>query len=131
MSAFLLTFIPLGGINEERIKELVVMGSNNILEISDSQFDSEVLKSDKPVIVDFWAPWCGPCRMIAPRLEEIATEYDGKVKVVKINVDDNQEWAGKFGVMSIPTVMLFRDGQNAAQVIGAVPKEELISRFGL
>ncbi len=105
--------------------------AENIVNISDAQFDSEVLKSDKPVIVDFWAPWCGPCKMVAPRLEEIAKEYDGKVKIAKINVDDEREWAGKFGVMSIPTLMLFKDGQAAGQIIGAVPKEEIIRQFGL
>lgn len=107
------------------------MGSNNIMEISDSQFDAEVINADKPVIVDFWAPWCGPCRMVAPRLEEIANEYDGKVKIVKVNVDENQKLAGKFGVMSIPTLLLFKDGKNAGQIIGALPKEEIVSRFGL
>lgn len=107
------------------------MASENIVEISDAQFDSEVLKADKPVIVDFWAPWCGPCRMVAPRLEEIAKEQDGKVKIVKLNVDDNHEWASKFGVMSIPTIMLFKDGQMAGQIVGAVPKEEIVRQFGL
>lgn len=105
--------------------------SDNIVSIGDAQFDTEVLKSDKPVIVDFWAPWCGPCKLIAPRLEEIANEYDGKVKIAKLNVDDHREWAGKFGVMSIPTLLLFRGGQVAGQIIGAVPKEEIVRQFGL
>lgn len=105
--------------------------AGNIVEITDAQFDPEVLKADKPVIVDFWAPWCGPCRMVAPRLEEIANEHADAVKIVKINVDDNREWASKFGVMSIPTIMLFKDGQMAGQIIGAVPKEEIVRQFGI
>jgi thioredoxin 1 len=99
--------------------------------ITDAQFDAEVLKSDVPVIVDFWAPWCGPCKIIGPRLEELAKEHDGKVKVVKLNVDEEREWAGKFGVMSIPTLMLFKEGQAAGQIVGAVPKEEIVRQFGL
>lgn len=99
--------------------------------VTDAQFDSEVLQSDVPVIVDFWAPWCGPCRIIAPRLDEIEKEYAGKVKIVKLNVDEERQWAGKFGVMSIPTIMLFKNGQSAGQIVGAVPKEEIIRQFGL
>lgn len=99
--------------------------------ITDAQFDAEVLKSDVPVIVDFWAPWCGPCKIIGPRLEELAKEHDGKVKVVKLNVDEEREWAGKFGVMSIPTLMLFKEGQAAGQIVGAVSKEEIVRQFGL
>jgi len=99
--------------------------------ITDAQFDAEVLKSEVPVIVDFWAPWCGPCKIIGPRLEELAKEHDGKVKVVKLNVDEEREWAGKFGVMSIPTLMLFKEGQAAGQIVGAVPKEEIVRQFGL
>lgn len=105
--------------------------AENIVNVSDAQFEAEVLNSDVPVIVDFWAPWCGPCKIIAPRLEEIAKEYDGKVKIVKINVDDEREWAGRFGVMSIPTLMYFKDGKAAGQIIGAVPKEEIVRQFGL
>ncbi|HEY3373483.1 MAG TPA: thioredoxin [Candidatus Aquicultor sp.] len=107
------------------------MASEKITNISDAEFDAEVLKADKPVIVDFWAPWCGPCKLVAPRLEEIADEYDGKLKVIKVNVDDNQEWAGKLGVMSIPTLLFFKDGDVAGKIVGAVPKEEIIKRFGL
>jgi thioredoxin 1 len=107
------------------------VASEFVKEISDVEFESQVLKSEEPVIVDFWAPWCGPCRMIGPKLEELAEEHNGKIKVVKINVDDNQQWAGKFGVMSIPTVMLFKNGQTAETIIGAVPKEEIIRKFGL
>lgn len=101
------------------------------INITDAQFESEVLKSDIPVIVDFWAPWCGPCRIIAPRLDEIGKEYDGKVKIVKLNVDEERQWAGKFGVMSIPTILLFKNGEVAGQIIGAVPKEEIIRQFNL
>lgn len=107
------------------------MSSDLVANIGDAEFEANVIKSDQPVIVDFWAPWCGPCRMVGPKLEEIAAEQSGKVKVVKVNVDDNQQWAGKYGVMSIPTIMLFKDGQPAETIVGAVPKDEIIRKFGL
>ena len=93
--------------------------------VSDATFDSEVLKAHQPVVVDFWAEWCGPCRMIAPALEEIAGSMAGKVKVVKLNVDENPATATKYGIMSIPTLMIFKNGQLASRQIGAQPKQKL------
>ena len=93
--------------------------------VSDAEFDKEVLKSDKPVVVDFWAEWCGPCRMIAPALEEIAGQLGDKVKIVKLNVDENPATAAKYGVMSIPTLMLFKNGELASRQVGAAPKQKL------
>jgi len=96
-----------------------------VLEVSDQSFDTEVVKSDKPVMVDLWAPWCGPCRMVAPVLEKLEGDYDGKVKFCKVNVDDNPKTAAKYGVMSIPTLLLFKDGQVEDTVVGAVPESVL------
>ena len=93
--------------------------------ISDAEFDKEVLKSDKPVVVDFWAEWCGPCRMIAPALEEISGTLAGKVKIVKLNVDESPKTASKYGVMSIPTLMIFKGGEMASRQVGAAPKAKL------
>lgn len=97
--------------------------------LTKENFEQEVLKSELPVLVDFWAPWCGPCRMLAPTVEEIAKEYDGKIKVGKVNVDDESELAKQFGIMSIPTVILFKNGQEAKKSIGLVEKEELVEMF--
>ena len=93
--------------------------------VSDATFEAEVLKAEEAVVVDFWAEWCGPCRMIAPALEEIAGTMAGKVKVVKLNVDENPATATKYGIMSIPTLMLFKDGQLASRQVGAAPKAKL------
>jgi len=94
-------------------------------EINDSGFKSEVTDSQIPVLVDFWAPWCGPCRMIAPVLEELAKEYEGKVKVVKLNIDENQGTATEYGVRSIPTLILFKDGKECEKMLGVQSKENL------
>jgi thioredoxin 1 len=93
--------------------------------VTDATFKSDVLESGTPVVVDFWAEWCGPCRMIAPALEEISKELDGKVKIVKLNVDENPGVAGQLGIRSIPTLMMFKDGKVASQKVGAAPKGEL------
>ena len=93
--------------------------------VSDTTFESEVLKATGPVVVDFWAEWCGPCRMIAPALEEIAGSLGPKVKIVKLNVDENPQTAAKYGIQSIPTLMIFKDGQMASRQIGAAPKQKL------
>ena len=94
--------------------------------VTDASFEADVLKSSEPVVVDFWAEWCGPCKMIGPSLEEISTEMQGKVKIAKLNVDENPGVAGKLGIRSIPTLMLFKDGKLAAQKVGAAPKGELV-----
>jgi thioredoxin 1 len=96
------------------------------IKVTDASFEADVLQSTEPVVVDFWAEWCGPCKMIGPSLEEISTEMAGKVKVVKINVDENPNVAGKLGIRSIPTLMVFKGGQLTAQRMGAAPKGELV-----
>jgi thioredoxin 1 len=93
--------------------------------VSDADFESEVLKATQPVVVDFWAEWCGPCKMIAPALEEIAGSLGDKVKIVKLNVDENPTTASKYGIMSIPTLMLFKNGAMASRQVGAAPKQKL------
>jgi thioredoxin 1 len=98
------------------------MASEKIVTVAADNFDLEVKKSDLPVMVDFWAEWCGPCRMVAPALEQLAEEMDGKVRIAKLNVDDNQELAFQYGVQSIPTFILFKGGQVADRMMGAVPK---------
>lgn len=99
------------------------------LEFTDANFETEVLKSDQPVLVDFWAPWCGPCRMVAPIVAEISREYDGKLKVGKLNTDDNQGVAARYGIMSIPTLMIFKNGEEVARIIGAQPKQALTGKI--
>ncbi len=97
--------------------------------ISDATFEEEVLKADVPVIIDFWAIWCGPCKMIAPIMEDIAEEYDGKVKVCKLDVDKNPNVAVKYGIRSIPTVLYFKNGEVADRIIGAYPKSHFVERL--
>jgi len=99
--------------------------AGSVSEVTDANFQSEVVEADKPVLVDFWAPWCGPCRMVAPVLEELAGERGDELKIVKLNVDENQQTAASFEVLSIPTLILFRNGQVAKKVIGAYPKKRL------
>lgn len=99
------------------------------IEITDQNFESEVIKSDKPVLVDFWAAWCAPCRMIAPIVEELAQEYDGKAKVGKLDVDANQQTAIKYGVRSIPTVLLIKNGEVVDTIIGALPKTAFVEKL--
>jgi thioredoxin 1 len=101
------------------------MSSDLIQHTSDAAFDSDVLKADKPVLVDYWAEWCGPCKMIAPILDEVSKDYDGRLKVAKMNVDENRDVPAKFGIRGIPTLMLFKDGQLAATKVGALSKAQL------
>ncbi len=107
------------------------MSANDLTEVTDADFDAEVIQSSVPVLVDFWAEWCAPCRMVAPVLEELAAEFSGRLKVVKLNVDANRETATKYDIMSIPTVILFKKGEVAKQVVGALPKESLIRELDL
>lgn len=98
----------------------------SVEKVSDQSFDQDVLKSGAPVIVDFWAEWCGPCRMVAPILDEVSGEMGDKIKIVKLNVDENPETASKYGIMSIPTLLLFKDGKIASRQVGAAPKAKLV-----
>lgn len=96
-----------------------------VSKVSDATFETEVLNSTQPVVVDFWAEWCGPCRMIAPALDEISDTMGDKIKIVKLNVDENPQTAAKYGIMSIPTLMIFKNGQLASRQVGAAPKQKL------
>jgi thioredoxin 1 len=98
----------------------------NVQEISDQSFEAEVLQSPLPVLIDFWAPWCAPCRAIAPVVEELAKEYEGRIKVVKLNVDDNPQTPNRYGVRGIPNLILFQGGTVREQIVGAVPKRKLV-----
>ena len=100
-----------------------------LVTITDDNFEEEVIKSDKPVLIDFWATWCGPCKMIAPIVEEMAKEYDGKVKIGKLDVDSNQQSSIKYGVRSIPTLLLFNNGEIKETIIGAVPKAQIVQKL--
>jgi thioredoxin len=107
------------------------MASENIANVTDASFENDVLKSKEPVLIDFWAPWCGPCRAIAPVVEQLAKEYEGKVRMVKVNIDDNPRVPTQYDVRSIPTLLLFKDGKVLGQIVGAVPKpkiEELVKK---
>lgn len=99
------------------------------LTFTDDAFSDDVLDADRPVLVDFWAPWCGPCRMLTPIINELAEAYDGRVKVGKLNVDENPETAQQYGVRSIPTLLILREGKVVDQIVGAVPKEQLASKL--
>jgi thioredoxin 1 len=101
------------------------MASEKVLHLTDSDFESTIKNSATPVLVDFWAEWCGPCRRIAPIIDELAAEYEGRLAVGKVNIDEHQDAATQFGVSSIPTLILFKDGQPAERIVGALPKEEL------
>lgn len=105
------------------------MASDKVVTFSSSNWDAEVEKAGTPVLVDFWAVWCGPCRMIAPIVDELANEYDGKVKVGKLNVDENTDVAAKYGVMSIPTLLVFKNGQPVERIVGFQPKKELAAKL--
>jgi len=98
---------------------------SNAKEVKDSNFETEVLKSDKPVLVDFWAPWCGPCKAIAPAIEELATEFGGQIKIAKCNVDENPATPGKYGIKAIPTLLFFKDGDLVDQIRGQVGKDKI------
>lgn len=100
-----------------------------MLEVTADTFEQEVLKSDIPVVIDLWAPWCGPCKALTPTLESVAADYDGKIKVVKLNIDDSPKIAAQYQVMSIPTILFFKDGKVESQVIGLVSKDKIISKI--
>ncbi len=102
------------------------MASDLIKHISDASFETDVLQADKPVLVDYWAEWCGPCKMIAPILDEVSTAYKDKLQIAKMNVDENRDIPAKFGIRGIPTLMLFRGGQMASMKVGAMPKQKIV-----
>ncbi len=101
----------------------------NVLEVTTASFDTEVLQASEPVLVDFWAPWCGPCRAMSPVLDEVNTEMQGKAKIVKVNVDDHQSLAARYSVASIPTLIIFKNGQPVDRVVGTMPRDEVVRRL--
>jgi thioredoxin 1 len=103
------------------------MAANNVVTLTDFNFDTEVLKSDIPVLVDFWAPWCGPCKAVAPTIEQLATEYGGKVKVGKLDIDQSQVVAQRYQISGIPTFLVFKAGKEVGKIVGAKPKREFVS----
>ncbi len=103
--------------------------ADNLPDVTDSNFQAEVIESDTPVLVDFWAPWCGPCRMVAPIVEELAGEYEGRVKFVKLNTDENPAVSSRYGIRSIPTLLVFKDGQLVDRIVGVAPKQEIAARI--
>ena len=105
------------------------MASANVIELTDANFDAEITGSSIPVLVDFWAPWCGPCRMIAPLIDEIANEKAGSVKVGKVNVDDNPQTAAKFRIQAIPTILIFKNGEKKDQITGLTSKGDLVAKL--
>lgn len=107
------------------------MAEGNVKDVDAQSFDTEVVKAEGPVVVDFWAAWCGPCKMVTPVLEKLAGDHEGKVKVAKVNVDENQDLAAKYGIMSIPTVMLFENGEVKTQIVGARNQKDYEREFGL
>jgi thioredoxin 1 len=109
-------------LNDEFTRRQCMAG--NLVEFTDNNFEAEALKANKPVLVDFWAPWCGPCRMVGPIIEELAGSYSGQVKVGKLNTDDNPNVASRYGIMSIPTILLFKNGEIVDRIVGAVPKKD-------
>ncbi|WP_341349550.1 thioredoxin [Ruminiclostridium cellobioparum] len=110
--------------SNQHVNQEEIFMSGKIIDITKDTFEGSVLKSEKPVVVDFWASWCGPCRMVAPIMEELAEDYEGKVQISKVNVDDQGELAAQFRIMSIPTVLIFKDGQVAEKIVGARAKDE-------
>jgi thioredoxin 1 len=113
--------------NITRKGRVAIMGK--AIEVTDNTFEQEVLRSEQPVLVDFWAAWCGPCRTVAPIVEELAGEYEGQLKVMKLDVDDNPRTAAAYGVQSIPTLLVFKDGKPAERIVGAVPKKVIVDKL--